>query len=231
LEEVVILDTQPTFTTGLELWVNPSASAAGTLETRYVNSTGDSMTGDLTVDGEVVVNHLFTVGGVDVGGARITTVADPVDPTDAVNLRFMQANAGSGGGGIYAQPEPPVLTTDPNGYPLWLDTDEEPEGSGGSGWDQAATDALYVNIAGDEMTGPLKATGLDLGEGNVLAGWVDSAYGAWVGGNIISDATPVLASHLTPKGYVDGQVATKPNVTVGTVAPSNPKPGDIWVYP
>ena len=66
---------------------------------------------------------------------------------------------------------------------------------------------------------------------NLIAGWFDSAYGGWVGGNIISDAIPALPAHLTTKGYVDTLVATKADVTVGNVAPSNPKPGDIWVYP
>lgn len=34
---------------------------------------------------------------------------------------------------LYVEPEPPDVSVHPDGYPLWLDTDEEPVGGGGGG--------------------------------------------------------------------------------------------------
>lgn len=56
-------------------------------------------------------------------------------------------------------------------------------------------------------TGVAKMIGIDLGEGNLIAGWFDSAYGGWVGGNIISDATPVDPNHLIRKQDLDDALA------------------------
>lgn len=64
--------------------------------TNKVNKSGDTMTGTLNMDGQKIENPVLSSNtGIQVdngagGPGTITNLADPVNPTDAVNLKAMQ---------------------------------------------------------------------------------------------------------------------------------------------
>lgn len=60
---------------------------------------------------------------------------------------------------LYVQPDPPDLSVHPDGYPLWLDTDQDPLAVAGVIIGQIVDQALFVNSSGDAMTGPLALVG------------------------------------------------------------------------
>lgn len=65
------------------------AVTVGWADDRYVNATGDTVTGNLTVDGDTTVNGLLRANAkINAGGTAIENVADPNTPDDAVNLGF-----------------------------------------------------------------------------------------------------------------------------------------------
>ena len=98
-----------------------------------------------------------------------------------------------------------------------------PTGPTGPGLDQAASDARYVNVAGDTMSGALNV------QGDVVANYAALTYGADMGGaKVTSVATPTDATDGASKGYVD---SSTPDVYYGTGSPpaSGMKAGDLFV--
>jgi hypothetical protein len=157
-------------------------------------------------------SHPFT-SEQSMGSHRLVDVEDPIDPQDAVTKKFAEALVGTGGGGGT------VTSVDVSGGATGLTFSGGPVtangvitmagvlavASGGTGATttaqaltnlggitQAQADALYVNVAGDAMTGPL-----------ALA------------------ADPAAPLQAATKQYVDAADALKADktITISTTAP------------
>ena len=87
-------------------WTGPtSAPPGGNVEAPInVSSNGQIKTGPLTVGSLTSLTLTHAFGGVDTHGGKIINLGDPVDPMDAVNLRYLQAHGGSGGVSINSAP-------------------------------------------------------------------------------------------------------------------------------
>lgn len=177
-----------------------------TVEGDYVKKAGDTMTGNLTMGlNQIVMDTGHIVGGnntllfegyplIDVDGAKISTVADPVEATDAANKEYVDnAVAGVKPTGDYLPLTGGTMSGNIN------------MGVNNSVRFGAANYALYQN----EGTGHLVLTGnsnTDIVEMNNI--------GTVHFGNettIQNVKTPVNNKDATPKSYVDGQIAVAKN--------------------
>lgn len=177
-----------------------------TVEGDYVKKAGDTMTGNLTMGlNQIVMDTGHIVGGnntllfegyplIDVDGAKISTVADPVEATDAANKEYVDnAVAGVKPTGDYLPLTGGTMSGDIN------------MGVNNSVRFGAANYALYQN----EGTGHLVLTGnsnTDIVEMNNI--------GTVQFGNettIQNVKTPTNNKDATPKSYVDGQIAIAKN--------------------
>ena len=177
-----------------------------TVEGDYVKKAGDTMTGNLTMGlNQIVMDTGHIVGGnntllfegyplIDVDGAKISTVADPVEATDAANKEYVDnAVAGVKPTGDYLPLAGGTMTGDIN------------MGVNNSVRFGAANYALYQN----EGTGHLVLTGnsnTDIVEMNNI--------GTVQFGNqttIQNVKTPKNNGDAAPKSYVDGQIAVAKN--------------------
>ena len=177
-----------------------------TVEGDYVKKAGDTMTGNLTMGlNQIVMDTGHIVGGnntllfegyplIDVDGAKISTVADPVEATDAANKEYVDnAVAGVKPTGDYLPLTGGTMSGDIN------------MGVNNSVRFGAANYALYKN----EGTGHLVLTGnsnTDIVEMNNI--------GTVQFGNettIQNVKTPKNNKDATPKSYVDGQIAVAKN--------------------
>ena len=177
-----------------------------TVEGDYVKKAGDTMTGNLTMGlNQIVMDTGHIVGGnnkllfegypeIDVDGAKISMVADPVDVMDATNKKYV---------------DDAVANVKPTGDYLPL-TGGTMSGDINMGVNNsvrfgAANYALYQN----EGTGHLVLTGnsnTDIVEMNNI--------GTLQFGNkttIQNVKTPTNNGDATPKSYVDGQIAVAKN--------------------
>ena len=177
-----------------------------TVEGDYVKKAGDTMTGNLTMGlNQIVMDTGHIVGGnntllfegyplIDVDGAKISMVADPVEATDAANKEYVDnAVAGVKPTGDYLPLTGGTMSGDIN------------MGVNNSVRFGAANYALYQN----EGTGHLVLTGnsnTDIVEMNNI--------GTLQFGNkttIQNVKTPTNNGDATPKSYVDGQIAVAKN--------------------
>lgn len=177
-----------------------------TVEGDYVKKAGDTMTGNLTMGlNQIVMDTGHIVGGnntlhfegyplIDVDGAKISTVADPVEATDAANKEYVDnAVAGVKPTGDYLPLTGGTMSGDIN------------MGVNNSVRFGAANYALYQH----EGTGHLVLTGnsnTDIVEMNNI--------GTVQFGNettIQNVKTPTNNKDATPKSYVDGQIAVAKN--------------------
>lgn len=177
-----------------------------TVEGDYVKKAGDTMTGNLTMGlNQIVMDTGHIVGGnntllfegyplIDVDGAKISMVADPVEATDAANKEYVDnAVAGVKPTGDYLPLTGGTMSGDIN------------MGVNNSVRFGAANYALYQ----DEGTGHLVLTGnsnTDIVEMNNI--------GTVQFGNettIQNVKTPTNNKDATPKSYVDGQIAVAKN--------------------
>lgn len=177
-----------------------------TVEGDYVKKAGDTMTGNLTMGlNQIVMDTGHIVGGnntllfegyplIDVDGAKISMVADPVEATDAANKEYVDnAVAGVKPTGDYLPLTGGTMSGDIN------------MGVNNSVRFGAANYALYQN----EGTGHLVLTGnsnTDIVEMNNI--------GTVQFGNettIQNVKTPTNNKDATPKSYVDGQIAVAKN--------------------
>lgn len=177
-----------------------------TVEGDYVKKAGDTMTGNLTMGLNQIVmdtghiaagNNTLLFEGypeIDVDGAKISMVADPVEATDAANKEYVDnAVAGVKPTGDYLPLAGGTMTGDIN------------MGVNNSVRFGAANYALYQN----EGTGHLVLTGnsnTDIVEMNNI--------GTLQFGNkttIQNVKTPTNNGDATPKSYVDGQIAVAKN--------------------
>lgn len=177
-----------------------------TVEGDYVKKAGDTMTGNLTMGlNQIVMDTGYIVGGnntllfegyplIDVDGAKISTVADPVEATDAANKEYVDnAVAGVKPTGDYLPLTGGTMSGDIN------------MGVNNSVRFGAANYALYQN----EGTGHLVLTGnsnTDIIEMNNI--------GTLQFGNkttIQNVKTPTNNGDATPKSYVDEQIAVAKN--------------------
>ena len=177
-----------------------------TVEGDYVKKAGDTMTGNLTMGlNQIVMDTGHIVGGnntllfegypeIDVDGAKISMVADPVDVMDAANKEYVDnAVAGVKPTGDYLPLAGGTMTGDIN------------MGVNNSVRFGAANYALYQN----EGTGHLVLTGnsnTDIVEMNNI--------GTLQFGNetrIQNVKTPTNNGDAAPKSYVDGQVSIAKN--------------------
>ena len=177
-----------------------------TVEGDYVKKAGDTMTGNLTMGlNQIVMDTGHIVGGnntllfegyplIDVDGAKISTVADPVEATDAANKEYVDnAVAGVKPTGDYLPLTGGTMSGDIN------------MGVNNSVRFGAANYALYQN----EGTGHLVLTGnsnTDIIEMNNI--------GTLQFGNkttIQNVKTPTNNGDATPKSYVDAQIAFAKN--------------------
>ena len=177
-----------------------------TVEGDYVKKAGDTMTGNLTMGlNQIVMDTGHIVGGnntllfegyplIDVDGAKISMVADPVDVMDAANKEYVDnAVAGVKPTGDYLPLAGGTMTGDIN------------MGVNNSVRFGAANYALYQN----EGTGHLVLTGnsnTDIVEMNNI--------GTLQFGNettIQNIKTPKNNGDAAPKSYVDGQIAVAKN--------------------
>ena len=177
-----------------------------TVEGDYVKKAGDTMTGNLTMGlNQIVMDTGHIVGGnntllfegyplIDVDGAKISMIADPVEGMDAANKEYVDnAVAGVKPTGDYLPLSGGTMSGDIN------------MGVTNSVRFGAANYALYQN----EGTGHLVLTGnskTDIVEMNNI--------GTVQFGNettIQNVKTPKNNGDATPKSYVDGQVAVVKN--------------------
>ena len=177
-----------------------------TVEGDYVKKAGDTMTGNLTMGlNQIVMDTGHIVGGnntllfegyplIDVDGAKISTVADPVEATDAANKEYVDnAVAGVKPTGDYLPLTGGTMSGDIN------------MGVNNSVRFGAANYALYQN----KDTGHLVLTGnsnTDIVEMNNI--------GTLQFGNkttIQNVKTPTNNGDATPKSYVDGQISIAKN--------------------
>lgn len=177
-----------------------------TVEGDYVKKAGDTMTGNLTMGLNQIVmdtghiaagNNTLLFEGypeIDVDGAKISMVADPVDVMDAANKEYVDnAVAGVKPTGDYLPLAGGTMTGDIN------------MGVNNSVRFGAANYALYQN----EGTGHLVLTGnsnTDIVEMNNI--------GTLQFGNkttIQNVKTPTNNGDAAPKSYVDGQIAVAKN--------------------
>ena len=177
-----------------------------TVEGDYVKKAGDTMTGNLTMGLNQIVmdtghiaagNNTLLFEGypkIDVDGAKISMVADPVDVMDAANKEYVDnAVAGVKPTGDYLPLTGGTMTGDIN------------MGVNNSVRFGAANYALYQN----EGTGHLVLTGnsnTDIVEMNNI--------GTVQFGNettIKNVKTPTNNGDATPKSYVDGQISVAKN--------------------
>ena len=177
-----------------------------TVEGDYVKKAGDTMTGNLTMGlNQIVMDTGHIVGGnntllfegyplIDVDGAKISMVADPVEAMDAANKEYVDnAVAGVKPTGDYLPLTGGTMSGDIN------------MGVNNSVRFGAANYALYQN----EDTGHLVLTGnsnTDIVEMNNI--------GTVQFGNettIRNVKTPTKNGDATPKSYVDGQISIAKN--------------------
>lgn len=177
-----------------------------TVEGDYVKKAGDTMTGNLTMGlNQIVMDTGHIVGGnntllfegyplIDVDGAKISTVADPVEAMDAANKEYVDnAVAGVKPTGDYLPLTGGTMSGDIN------------MGVNNSVRFGSANYALYQN----EGTGHLVLTGnsnTDIVEMNNI--------GTVQFGNettIQNVKTPTNNGDAAPKSYVDGQIAVAKN--------------------
>ena len=177
-----------------------------TVEGDYVKKAGDTMTGNLTMGlNQIVMDTGHIAGGnntllfegyplIDVDGAKISMVADPVEGTDAANKEYVDnAVAGVKPTGDYLPLTGGTMSGDIN------------MGVNNSVRFGSANYALYQN----EGTGHLVLTGnsnTDIVEMNNI--------GTLQFGNkttIQNVKTPTNNGDATPKSYVDGQIAVAKN--------------------
>ena len=177
-----------------------------TVEGDYVKKAGDTMTGNLTMGlNQIVMDTGHIVGGnntllfegyplIDVNGAKISMVADPVEAMDAANKEYVDnAVAGVKPTGDYLPLTGGTMSGDIN------------MGVNNSVRFGAANYALYQN----EGTGHLVLTGnskTDIVEMNNI--------GTVQFGNettIRNIKTPTNNGDAAPKSYVDGQIAVAKN--------------------
>ena len=177
-----------------------------TVEGDYVKKAGDTMTGNLTMGlNQIVMDTGHIVGGnntllfegyplIDVDGAKISMVADPVEATDAANKEYVDnAVAGVKPTGDYLPLTGGTMSGDIN------------MGVNNSVRFGAANYALYQN----KGTGHLVLTGnsnTDIVEMNNI--------GTLQFGNkttIQNVKTPTNNGDAAPKSYVDGQIAVAKN--------------------
>lgn len=177
-----------------------------TVEGDYVKKAGDTMTGNLTMGlNQIVMDTGHIVGGnntllfegyplIDVDGAKISMVADPVEAMDAANKEYVDnAIAGVKPTGDYLPLTGGTMSGDIN------------MGVNNSVRFGAANYALYQN----EDTGHLVLTGnsnTDIVEMNNI--------GTVQFGNetkIQNVKTPTNNGDATPKSYVDGQISIAKN--------------------
>ena len=177
-----------------------------TVEGDYVKKAGDTMTGNLTMGlNQIVMDTGHIVGGnntllfegyplIDVNGAKISMIADPVEGMDAANKEYVDnAVAGVKPTGDYLPLTGGTMSGDIN------------MGVTNSVRFGAANYALYQN----EGTGHLVLTGnsnTDIVEMNNI--------GTLQFGNktrIQNVQTPTNNGDATPKSYVDGQIAVAKN--------------------
>ena len=177
-----------------------------TVEGDYVKKAGDTMTGNLTMGlNQIVMDTGHIVGGnntllfegyplIDVDGAKISMVADPVEAMDAANKEYVDnAVAGVKPTGDYLPLTGGTMSGDIN------------MGVNNSVRFGAANYALYQN----KGTGHLVLTGnsnTDIVEMNNI--------GTVQFGNettIKNVKTPTNNGDVTPKSYVDGQIAVTKN--------------------
>lgn len=177
-----------------------------TVEGDYVKKAGDTMTGNLTMGlNQIVMDTGHIVGGnntllfegyplIDVDGAKISTVADPVEATDAANKEYVDnAVAGVKPTGDYLPLTGGTMSGDIN------------MGVNNSVRFGAANYALYQ----DKGTGHLVLTGnsnTDIVEMNNI--------GTVQFGNettIQNIKTPKNKQDAAPKSYVDGQISIAKN--------------------
>lgn len=178
-----------------------------TVESDYVKKAGDTMTGNLTMGlNQIVMDTGHIVAGnntllfegyplIDVNGAKISMIADPVEGMDAANKEYVDnAVAGVKPTGDYLPLTGGTMSGDIN------------MGVNNSVRFGAANYALYQN----EDTGHLVLTGnsnTDIVEMNNI--------GTVQFGNettIQNVKTPKNNGDATPKSYVDGQIAVAKNV-------------------
>ena len=177
-----------------------------TVEGDYVKKAGDTMTGNLTMGlNQIVMDTGHIVAGnntllfegyplIDVDGAKISMIADPVEGTDAANKEYVDnAVAGVKPTGDYLPLTGGTMSGDIN------------MGVNNSVRFGAANYALYQN----EGSGHLVLTGnsnTDIVEMNNI--------GTVQFGNetrIQNVKTPTNNKDATPKSYVDGQIAVAKN--------------------
>ena len=177
-----------------------------TVEGDYVKKTGDTMTGNLTMGlNQIVMDTGHIVGGnntllfegyplIDVNGAKISMIADPVEGMDAANKEYVDnAVAGVKPTGDYLPLSGGTMSGDIN------------MGVNNSVRFGAANYALYQN----KGTGHLVLTGnsnTDIVEINNI--------GTVQFGNettIRNIKTPTNNGDAAPKSYVDGQIAVAKN--------------------
>lgn len=177
-----------------------------TVEGDYVKKAGDTMTGNLTMGLNQIVmdtghiaagNNTLLFEGyplIDVDGAKISTVADPVEATDAANKEYVDnAVAGVKPTGDYLPLTGGTMSGDIN------------MGVNNSVRFGAANYALYQN----EGTGHLVLTGnsnTDIVEMNNID---TLQFGNKT--TIQNVKTPTNNGDATPKSYVDGQISIAKN--------------------
>jgi hypothetical protein len=82
-----------TFLRGDGVWVAPPGITQAAADARYVNVTGDTVTGDLTVDGSTFVGWLDVSDGANFNNMALINVPDPTSPTDGANKRYVDSVA------------------------------------------------------------------------------------------------------------------------------------------
>jgi hypothetical protein len=185
----------------------PPSTVVNQIQTAQVTTTVVLAAGDIV---KIGTQSMGAAGHLDQGQANsdqsfltielITTGTQ--GPTGATGAQGPQGATGATG------PQGPQGATGPQGPPGPLD--------------QATADSLYVNVAGDTMTGPLSVGGNVTANGLMGKPATDLVISGIAGGKIDVQLTPVTgvptpteSTGATPKGYVDSYVN---NLTTSKVA-------------
>lgn len=169
-----------------------------TADTRYLQLTGGTVSGNLSVSGDSTFNYSVHTYGADMGGYTVSGVGEPSSPTDAATKQYVDERAAPNE--VYVGPTEP---TDPL-VEYWVD----PTGAGGTG-------VSFLPTTGGTVTGNLTV------QGDTNAAWLRASLGADMASQKITNvADPTVGTDAANMAWVENR-----NPPILVLGPSDPVPG------
>ena len=176
----------------------------------YVNVTGDIMTGNLTMNADIIMN-----GDIDMNSNQIRDVGDPTDGTQGMSRNYADSR--------YVNVAGDTMTGDLNMSGNQLNNVADPVLSTDA-MSRGYADSRYLNITGDTMTGfltlnadptaALHAATKQYVDGLTGGNFVDVS-GDTMTGFLTLNADPTAALHAATKQYVDSVAGGGIGVGIG----------------